>query len=509
MSYLIVFICGILTSLPYIFDFLAFLPWISLVPLFVISKRKKGAYRYGLSFSMGYYITVYYWFIYLYPMDFAGFSNSESVLLILLAWLGLSLFQAVQTAFVPLIYSKLYSNKAQISAPFIAASLWCIMEWFQTKFWFGVPWARLAVSQHKLTPMIQSASLFGSLFISFIIVLVNGLLAISAVKIKHDKKIPTAAFVAVGIVLVNIFYGFSNMFLSKNTLSNSTSIKVASIQGNIASGDKWADDSLYTSLKIYSNLTEEAVYSSSAKLVVWPETVITADLNTDSEVKKAISELAVKTNAYIAVGAYYTTENNETENSIYLFHPDGTVNPNIYSKRHLVPFGEYLPMANIIKKIFPSLSEINILSDDLHAGSETKIFETELGNIGAIICFDSIYPNLTSDSVKDGAEIILLSTNDSWYLDSAAVYQHNGHAVLRAVENGKYVIRAANTGVSSIISEKGIIKEYLNPLVSGYISTEVFLNTDKTLYCYIGDLIVLLCVFYVITCVILKKIKIL
>jgi apolipoprotein N-acyltransferase len=113
------------------------------------------------------------------------------------------------------------------------------------------------------------------------------------------------------------------------------------------------------------------------------------------------------------------------------------------------------------------------------------------------VCFDSIYESLTLDSVRDGAELIVLSTNDSWYKDSAAVRQHNGHAVLRAVENGRCVVRAANTGISTVISDKGRIITSLPPLTDGYVFAEVSTSDQRTLFSYTGNLTVLLSAIYI------------
>ena len=510
MTYLIVFVCGMLTALPLIFDFLAFLPWISLIPLFLIVEKKKSAYRHGLVFSLGYYGVVYYWFTYLYPLDFAGFSNTASILLIITAWLGLSFLQGIGTAFVPFFYRKLRIAGNYVFAPFTAAALWCVMEWFQTQFWFGVPWARLAVTQYKILPVIQSASLFGSLFVGFLIVLVNGFLTVAVQKFRCNRKVHLSAYIAALLMIFNFAFGLIRLSVERDVPSDKT-ITAACIQGNIASGDKWADDSLETSLAIYSELTEKAVSETGAKLVVWPETVITTSLNLNTTVRSEISELAVRNSAYIAVGAFYTERdadhNENTYNAIYLFHPDGTVNNSVYCKRHLVLFGEYLPMPGLIKTVLPFLADMNMFDDDLKAGTDSAIFDTELGSIGALVCFDSIYETLTLSSVRDGAELMILSTNDSWYLDSAAVYQHNGHAVLRAVESGKCFVRAANTGISSVISDKGKVKTYLEPLVSGYVADEITFHTNRTLYSYVGNLIVWLSFAYLASIAVFKIIR--
>ena len=126
-------------------------------------------------------------------------------------------------------------------------------------------------------------------------------------------------------------------------------------------------------------------------------------------------------------------------------------------------------------------------------GDDSAIFYTDIGKVGSLICFDSIYETLARDSVKDGAELIAISTNDSWFSDSAAIYMHNNQARLRAIECGRYVARAANTGVSSFITDTGIILGEISPLTDGYLCAEVYLSDSRTLYSLVGNLFVYLC----------------
>lgn len=492
MSYLLLFLCGSVTALPYVCEYLFFLPYFSIVPLFVIAKRKKSAYRHGLCFSMGYYLVVYHWFCYLYPMDFAGISKGGSVGVIALAWVGLSLLQALGTALVPVIYRRLTVGRYWLFAPFAGAAAWCVGEWAQNLFWFGVPWARLSVTQHKILPLIQSASVVGSLGVSFIIVLIAAFLCEGYLRYVEGDKVRVPVLAAAGIFVLNLVFGTVSLAIPR---SSENTFLAATIQGNISSSDKWADNSVSASLNTYRLLTEKAVESTSAKLVVWPETVIVTDLNKSESTCNAISTLAKELDCYIAVGAFYA-DGDDDYNAIYLFHPDGSINESVYKKRHLVPFGEYLPMADILYAVCPPLKSINMFDQPLTQGKDSELFDTKLGKLGALVCFDSIYENLSLNSVRDGASIIILSTNDSWYRDSAAVRQHNGHAVLRAVENGRYVVRAANTGISTLISDKGRVLSSLPPLTDGYTAAEVCTASYRTVFSYTGNLIVLLCAVY-------------
>lgn len=497
MSYLLMLLCGALTAAPYVFDFLFFLPYFTVAPLIIVTLKKSAPYRHGLTFFLGYYAVVYHWFLYLYPLDFAGFNELGSIAVILVAWLGMSLLQGIGGAFVPMIFKALSKDRHPLFLPFLFASLWCVMEWAQNLFWFGVPWARLALTQYKILPIVQSASLIGSLGVGFIIILIGAFISLAYMHSESLRFAKIYSVVAALIFVFNFAFGTIKLTVRKN---EGETLTASVIQANIGSSDKWADNSVEGSLNLYSELSRNAVNESGAKLIVWPETVIITDLNRDEMIIDSICELSRELDAYIAVGSFYVKESDDgynRYNSVYMFNPDGSMSETVYSKRHLVPFGEYIPAEKVINAVLPFLSEINMLSEPLSEGNESHLFTTEFGKIGSLICFDSIYDSLSRESVRDGAELLILSTNDSWYKDSASVYQHNAHAVLRAIENGRCIVRAANTGVSSIISDEGVVLTEIGPLKQGYTSETVNISGRKTVYNLIGNSMVYMSIAYI------------
>lgn len=353
---------------------------------------------------------------------------------------------------------------------------------------------RLALSQCAFLPMIQSASLLGSLFTGFLIALVNGYLAVAFIEYKNLKRRYLYTSVALMLVSANLLFGI--IVLSVYT-DKGEPVRAALIQGNIASGEKWRDNSVYDSAERYVKLTGEAAVEFDPDIVLWPETVINVTVRANPILRDLIKKTASDTGAVILAGSFDRILNPETEqvdtyNAIVTFYPDGSIGELPYYKRHLVPFGEYLPMAGVIRVVLPVLAEMNVFADDLSPGIDSALIETVYGNIGGLVCFDSIYETLTLSSVRDGAQIIGLVTNDSWYRDTASVYQHNKHAQLRAVETGRYVLRAANTGISSIIKPTGEIASSLPPLELGYITGEVYMKDIITPYVYLGNIIVLI-----------------
>ncbi len=179
----------VVTALTLIFPKIGFLEWISLVPLFLgafvyCADTKIGLWRTywcGFLTVFTYYFVIYHWFLSLYPLDFIGMDEASSVVVVVAGWLGLSVLQAIPGGLIFLIFKLLQRggvfNKTPILRPIVFSALWIVFEWSSTIGWTGVPWGRLCLGQAKLLPMLQSASLFGSYFVSFLILIVNGLLA--------------------------------------------------------------------------------------------------------------------------------------------------------------------------------------------------------------------------------------------------------------------------------------------------------------------------------------------
>lgn len=474
------------------FTELAPLQWLALVPAAVCifratesGVRAKKAYLCGLGFFLVYYFVLFHWFVFMYPLDFLGMGVFESVIVVAVAWLGLSFLQASFSALALPVFalaSKKIAQKHKYLLPVLAACLWVLLEWGLTLTWAGVPWSRLALGQADTLAVVQSASVFGSYFITFLIVIVNFLIAYTLI---YKRKL--AAAVAVCLFAANLAFGG----MSLATCKGGEKLTVAAAQGNISSNVKWNDSLFVSSFRVYADYTVKSA-EQGAKVVLLPETAVPFTLAEGDVLSEFLSGLSKQTGVYLLVGAF-SEEGADEYNSIFVFEPDGSINETLYSKRRLVPFGEFLPFASVIKAIIPPLANLNAISSDLTPGADSNVINTEYANLGCLICFDSIYESLARDSVKDGAQIIMLATNDSWFSDSAALRMHNNQARLRAIETRRSVVRAANTGISSVISPTGEVLDSVGALKKGLIVEDVELNDGLTLYTRIGNLFVYLC----------------
>ena len=493
---LLLAISGILTGVTVILPQVGFFEWITLAPaaLFLLieasnrERKLRSLYGYGLFFFLMFYMVGFHWFISLYPLDFIGGMTPPAAIAVVLAGcVGLSLLQALfgGLLFVAtglLFRTKLLSKRGFLK-PVLLALTWAVYEWTQTLGWWGVPWSRLPLGQSKYIVGLQTASLFGSYFVTFALVAVNALLAYAFLNRDKIVSIKYSAIVAAAILVLQ--YGAGAVIYFANTEESAESVRIAAIQGNISSKDKWDFSTFERTMDIYEDYTLKAV-GDGAKIVVWPETVIPNTI--DRVTHKRISQLASENNVIILVGAFCESESLDGEyNSVFCYLSDGSVHEQVYSKRRLVPFGEFVPMRPIVDVLIPPLADLIMSGGDILWGEDEAIMDTEYGNIGSLICFDSIYEELSRSSTHAGADVLCLSTNDSWFGDSAGVYMHNAQSQLRAIENGRYVVRSANTGISTIIDEKGRVLESLDPLVDGYIVGDVKLCESTTLYTAIGN----------------------
>ena len=501
-KWLILPLGGILFALNVIFPQIGSFEWIALIPALLAiltlipdpTVKYRRLYGLGLVFFWPFYAVNFHWFFYMYPLDFAGMSRPASAVVVTVACLGLSLFQALGAALLfPLMGVATrgkWLSKHTIIHPILFACLWTALEWWQAHSgWSGVPWARLAIGQAENVLSLQSAAIFGSYFITFLMVAVNGLLAYMFL---HPSRRVLCAALAAGLVFGNMAFGAIRMAAVKDM---GEPVKVAAIQGNKGSLENWSLTTMDKVMEVYGELSREAA-ENGAELIVWPETCIPANIDRQGWVYEYVTELSQECGVPILCGLFTrVAEGSDADyNSIVAALPDGTVHGTVYNKRNPVPFGEFVPFRDLVMTVIPPLAEINTLDEDIPAGADSVVMELDVGNVGPLICFDSIYERNALDSIGNGAQILAVSTNDSWFTDSRGVWMHHAQSQLRAIETGRYVVRSANTGVSSVINDRGEVLELLEPLKTGYVLEEAYLSDRVTVYSVIGNVFAYVCV---------------
>lgn len=495
-------ISGVLFALTVIFPQIGAFQWIALIPALLTilpvtadpTVKYRRLYGLGLVFFWAFYAVNFHWFFYMYPLDFAGMTRAASAVVVTVACLGLSLFQALGAALLlPLMAVALRGKRLAERTflhPFLFAALWTVLEWWQAHSgWSGVPWARLAIGQAENVLSLQSAAIFGSYFVTFLIVAVNGVLTYLFL---HPSKRVLCAAMAAGLFFGNMGFGVIRMASMQDV---GTPVKAAAIQGNKGSLENWSAGTMDEVLKVYGDLSRDAA-AEGADLIVWPETCIPANIDRKAWVYDFVTNLSRECGVPILCGLFTrVSEGSPADyNSIVVALPDGSIHDTVYNKRNPVPFGEFVPFRNLVVTLIPPLAEINTLAEDIPAGEDSVVFDLPLGNVGSLICFDSIYERNAMDSIGNGAQILAVSTNDSWFTDSRGVWMHHAQSQLRAIETGRYVVRSANTGVSSIINDRGEVLTLLEPLKTGYVLGKVCLSNRVTVYSVIGNVFAYACI---------------
>ncbi len=499
--YFSLILAGALGALPIVIPNIGFLHLVLLIPFgfFCLSdeeSKPKNEYLHGIAYFFGYFALCYSWLFAMYPLSVTGMSRIAALSVVLLAVFGIALFQSVGFAFVFLIVRKV--NISKYLFPFFVAALWCIGEWAQNFFWFGLPFVRVALSQTNSLEFCQSANLFGSYFVSFIIVSINMLLAVSF-KEKNKRQKTIAAFLALLIFISNAAYGIVYIHHSEK---NTKAVKISAFQGNISTEEKWSDIMLDRSLIIYEGLAKEAA-KSGAKYALLPETVIPYVTEEYDDIDSFFNDLAWHHGIKIMLGTFGRVDDG-VGNIIRVYEPMREPQ-NVYTKQKPVPFGEYMPMRGILTAVFPPLDDINMLQRSLVPGEKSSIWQDGDMDFGYLICFDSIYSSLARESVKNGADILMISTNDSWFGTSHGLVMHLTHAKLRAIENGRSVLRAANTGISAAVSPTGEVIQKIEADEIGQITVSLPILENCTLYNSIGDFFVYFSMLFALFCIFFPK----
>lgn len=502
----LIVISAVLSALPLTFESLFLISWVSFVPLFyLIVSRNATKWRTcffeGFLFGFVYHVCIYYWFLWFYPLDFAGMGNAASVIVVALAWFGISAVHGILWC-IPFLFCKISQkfNAGPLFLSFVFSVGVLCSQKLTSISELSFPWTRISLGQYKAPVLIQSASLFGIDGVDLLILLINALIALCLFYPVKKRKI--AVVVAASVFCVNIIFGAFRL----NAETPSRELNVLSVQGSVSQKEKWSSDGDKICFETYSSLTRENI-TNDTDVVIWPESAVPKIYKNEISLKQ-YKKLSAELDTPILAGVLLRNDGEHTNNTV-LVTGDG-VQKN-YAKRQLVPFGEYMPYQKTLSKILPVLTELTFeIEDDYVPGHSTEIMEIADGKVGNIICFESIYPSLSRQSTLDGAELLVEVTNDSWLKDSPAMHQHLAHGVFRSIENGRYLVRSANSGISAVIDNRGRVVSQLGINEQGIIKDTVYFSNEQTLYTITGDMLFPLCciaLIVLITIFIIKRKK--
>jgi apolipoprotein N-acyltransferase len=365
--------------------------------------------------------------------------------------------------------------------------VWVATEYLRGIVLGGFPWIPLGNTMVTLLPIAQLASVTGVFGLSLFVAFVNVGFALAAMgppspggTTDRGRWIAAGATVA-AIAVISVWGG---MRLSSNSLTNGTPIKIGLIQGNIAQTDKWNPARAGMILDRYLQLTRQAA-DNGAEFIMWPESSTPFYFEEDpggTAVRRLVSGLGRP--LLLGSDEFEHTEPPRHYNAAFMLDPAGSTAA-VYRKIHLVPFGEYVPLQQLLFFVGPLVEAVSAFS----RGTRVTMMPVDGHMISTAICYEVTYPALAREAVRNGSELLTTITNDAWYGDSSAAYQHFEMAAMRAIEQGRYLARAANTGISGIIDPYGRVLVRTNLFETVAVVGEARFVQSRTPYARIGDLV--------------------
>ncbi|MEE9397552.1 MAG: apolipoprotein N-acyltransferase [Methylococcales bacterium] len=473
MGYFVAFLSGL--ALPFAFapfDY-NFITILSLASLFYVwnNATPRGATLKGYLFGLGHFGVGVSW-VFVSMHEYGGASIVGSIGLTSLFVAILSLYPAV----IGYLAARFTFGNSHLRLVLVFPSLWIFGEWFRGLFFTGFPWLQIGYTQldGSLAGFIPIVGVYGT---GWLLALTSALL-LAAVLNRGCKQ-----WIVAGLVIIIWAGGWASRSIQWSKPIGAP-FKATLIQGNIPQDLKWAPEIQRQTLDFYAQLTREHLDSD---VVIWPETAIPTTYSQvkDGYMADLMNELRPH-NTDLLTGILVTIpETNEFYNGmVSLAEPD-----QLYLKRHLVPFGEFLPFRPITRFV---LDIMQIQMADFSSGEKEQPLLKAAGYpLVSSICYEDVFGDEARTGVQEGAYLVNV-TNDAWFGNSLALYQHFQMARTRALEAGRYLLRASNTGVTAVVSSSGKVLAIAPAFKRTAITEEVVPMTGITPYVRFGDSFVLI-----------------
>lgn len=429
--------------------------WIALVPVLVAvwGSGIRRAFQLGLVAGLAFWLPSVWW---LTKVTAPG-------------WVGMALYCAQYIALF-VVGAALWWRRwgvdrwwRNVLFMLFAAAWWAGLELARSTWFTGFPWNPLGATQYRNAALLQPAAWGGVSLVSALVVWVNAGVALTVIQYMerrgHWGRRPHPEIIAAFLVVSLVFaWGVKRL---RATPPGELPIRVALIQTDIPQDEKWDEAKINTIYQRLRELTMGALRAGTSDLIIWPETALPDDVATSEPSYNLVYEL-VTNGTPILVGSMDThwpeAGYPKFFNSSFLFDVNGEP-LQVYDKRHLVPFGEYIPLP----RLMPFLKALTPIQESFSAGTTSTVFTLPGREVpfSVLICFEDTVAHLARESVRNGARMLVNQTNDAWFDPSAASRQHMVQSILRAVENGVPLVRVANTGVSCVIDRRGAVQARL------------------------------------------------
>jgi len=453
--------------------------WIAFIPIIYSSLRNRVKHSLVYGFVCGFICNLIslYW---MFPFIKYNTNTIQAIIVSVLLCSYLAIFFSIWTSLISFVRRYFIP----ILLALYVASSWVLLEFLRTYLFTGFGWNLLGYSQISFPYIIQISDITGVYGVSFVIILVNILIYYWL----RNKKEKIYLLSAISIVFCLSIYGYIKIDKYSNPYGDKISVGI--IQPNIDQYKKWDKnyvDEILSTIKQNVSIFE----NENIDLIVYPETTLPGYLQYETNIIDFIKEVSKFSKLSLVGGASYNDKN--IYNSIFAITKDGLFLDK-HDKNHLVIFGEFIPFRKILSKYFGILNSLG----DYAKGKYMNVFTYENFSVGSTICSENFFPNLSRELVLNGAKILTNHTNDAWFFDSFAPYQHFVMNVFRAIENRKNVIVSANTGLSAIIDSAGKVSKLTNINENVSLISEAYQNSDISIYTKIGNVFSYICIIFVI-----------
>ncbi len=477
------------------------LAWVGLAPLLLATAEQPCRRAFALAFASGasFFLGVFSWIL-----TVASFT--------VLDFVACGLFLGLYVGTFGFVLSWLRRN---IRLPFclIAPPLWITLEYLRAHAGFlSFPLGLLGHTQYRSPLFTQIAALAGVYGVSFLVVMTNAALADLFWLWRRTregdwawKRLLTPVVMLGCMWSATLSYGW---WMLTTPLPEEV-LKVTVVQGNISQEQKWKREFRKRNVETQVELTREAHRREPAALTIWPESSVPGSLAKDWSLASVIGALLKEINTPLLLGSFEKVPRERVEqtqqteqigptgqteeawfNSASLAVPRHGI-PGRYHKVRLLPFGEYLPLADVVP--WPARLHAASRTRRLLPGSDYTVFNLDGRRFSVLICWENLFPELARTFVANGAEFLVNMTNEAWFGDSAASRQFLAISVFRAVETRVALVRAANTGISAFIDPYGRVVAWVqdetgrDQLVAGMLTHDVPLMRTRTFYSVYGD----------------------
>jgi apolipoprotein N-acyltransferase len=336
--------------------------------------------------------------------------------------------------------------------------------------------------------LLQTASFLGLFGLGMLIVLVNMVWSQAFLAKSRRSRFQLGLLGAIFLLALAVYGQLRISKFESHAPVPETTVAIA--QPNVDLRLKWDPAFTDSTFRLIERFCREAD-RSGAEIVVFPETCAPVYIKYKPNYMNHISLLAEELDLGIYIG-FLDGRHEGPNDSLWVYNASGLFDKNHvfgqYDKTHLLPFGEAIPFA----WKYPSWGKLDFGQANFHPGPERPPVPSRVGAIGAMICFESIFPDLARDHVRRGAEVLLNITNDGWFGLTPGPYQHNDMAILRAVENHRYLVRSSNTGISMFVDPMGQVVSSLGLRVDGILMGSIRPIQKTTFYTRFGDTPVLI-----------------